>query len=188
MNAPIFFAAVAGRSSKPELLYIWEQATPEGKAIIVCLGLFSILAWSVMISKALQMRRARRLNQFFTTEFGTQQKVLDMFDRRIQAEGCPFFAVYQAGSVELDSRLKLESGEGRKRHMSLKAMEHVKRTLENAVARFTLKGIPPMPAPGPSFSLGRSETMHSVVNMRAETLAAFNRAVLATLVGSMTPA
>jgi len=136
MNAPILFAA-AGNT--PELVYVWNQARPEAKAIIVCLVLFSIMAWSVMISKALQMRRAKKLNQYFNQEFLTQKHVLDMFDRRIQAEGCPLFAVYQAGSMELDARLKTESGEGRKRNVSLKGMEHVKRSLENTVAQESLK-------------------------------------------------
>jgi biopolymer transport protein ExbB/TolQ len=139
MNAPVFFAAATGPGSQAELLYIWDQATPEAKIIIVFLVLFSIMAWSVMISKALQMRRATKLNLYFNTEFRTQKQVLDMFDRRIQAEGCPLFAVYQAGSTELDARLKLETGDGRKKHVSLKGMEHVKRTLENSVAQESLK-------------------------------------------------
>jgi biopolymer transport protein ExbB/TolQ len=62
-----------------------------------------------------------------------------MFDRRIQAEGCPLFAVYQAGSVELDARLKSSAGEARKKNISLKSMEHVKRLMENAVAQESLK-------------------------------------------------
>ena len=62
-----------------------------------------------------------------------------MFDRRIQAEGCPLFAVYQAGSVELDARLKSAAGDARKKHVSLKSMEHVKRLTENAVAQESLK-------------------------------------------------
>ena len=78
MNVPIFFAAVGSRSGEYEMVYIWEQATPEGKAIIGCLVVFSIVAWSVMISKAIQMRRAKRLNHFFTTEFRTQKPVLDV--------------------------------------------------------------------------------------------------------------
>ena len=139
MNGFCFFAVVGTASNKAELVYIWEQATPEGKAVIVCLVIFSILAWSVMIAKALQMRRAKKLNQFFMTEYRTQKSVLDVFDRRIHAEGCPLFMVYQAGSMELDARLKLPSGEGRKKHVSLKAMEHVKRTLENTVAHESLK-------------------------------------------------
>jgi biopolymer transport protein ExbB/TolQ len=141
MNVSILFAAAAPggtRGNQTELGYIWDQATPEAKIIIFCLGVFSIVAWSVMISKALQMRRAKKLNQFFTTEFRSQKTVLDVFDRRIQAEGCPLFMVYQTGSLELDARLKHPEG-GRKRNVSLKGMEHVKRTLENSVAQESLK-------------------------------------------------
>jgi biopolymer transport protein TolQ len=139
MNGLSFFAVVGAAGNKAEFLYILEQATPEAKVIIVILVLFSIIAWSVMFSKALQMRRAKQLNQFFLTEFKTQEGVLGMFDRRIQAEGCPLFAVYQAGSLELDARLRGSGNEGRKKHASLKGMEHVKRTLENTVAQESLK-------------------------------------------------
>lgn len=137
MNAPGFFAAANANSA--ELIYVWGQATPEAKAIIFCLVIFSIIAWSVMIAKALQMRRAKRLNSFFTTEYRSQKHVLDVFDRRVQADGCPLFAVYQAGSVELDTRLKTGVNEGRKKFLSLKGMEHVKRSLENTVAQESLK-------------------------------------------------
>jgi biopolymer transport protein ExbB/TolQ len=139
MNVPLLFAAVGTAPKQAELVYIWDQATPEAKVIIVILILFSILAWTVMVFKGIQMRRARKLNQFFTLEFKTQKTVLDMFDRRIQAEGCPLFAVYQAGSIELDARLKSTAGEARKKNVSLKAMEHVKRLMENAVAQESLK-------------------------------------------------
>ncbi len=141
MNAPgiILAAAVAGNANKAELLYIWEQATPEAKVIIFCLIIFSIVAWSVMIFKALQMRRAKNLNQLFHAEYRSQPHVLDVFDRRIQAEGCPLFVVYQAGSLELDARLKNPEGGGRKTRVSLKGMEHVKRSLENCVAQESLK-------------------------------------------------
>jgi biopolymer transport protein ExbB/TolQ len=136
MNVPIFFAA-AGKSQL-ELVYIWEQATPEAKVIIFCLIIFSVVAWFVMISKNIQMRQAKKLNQFFTAEFRSQKAVLDMFDRRVQAEGCPLFKVYQAGSAELDARLK-NADNSRKTQVSLKGIEHVKRTMENAVAQESLK-------------------------------------------------
>jgi biopolymer transport protein ExbB/TolQ len=140
MNALIFLAAAGSPAgSKAELVYIWEQATPEAKAIIVCLIIFSVVAWSVMIAKALQMRRATRLNGLFTTEFNVQKHVLDIYDRQVQAEGCPLFAVYQAGSIEMDVRLKNPDSGGRKQFVSLKGMEHVKRTLENTVAQQSLK-------------------------------------------------
>jgi len=137
MNALGFFAAAVGHADQSELLFVWGQATPEAKAIIGCLVVFSITAWSVMIGKALQMRRAKRLNHFFNTEYRSQKHVLDVYDRKVQADGCPMFMVYQAGSVELDTRLKVP--EGRKRYVSLKGMEHVKRSLENTVAQESLK-------------------------------------------------
>ena len=122
-----------------ELLYVWRQATPEGKGVIFCLVILSIVAWSVMIAKAVQMRRAKKLNLYFNTEYRTQKNVLDLFDRRVQVEGCPLFTVYQGGSLELDARLKNPDGNGRKKFVSLKGMEHVKRTLENNVAQESLK-------------------------------------------------
>jgi biopolymer transport protein ExbB/TolQ len=133
------FAVVGAASNQAELVYIWTQATPEAKAIIVCLILFSILAWSVMVSKAIQVRRARRLNHYFNEEFRAQKSVLELFDRKLQVEGCPLYEVYQAGCVQLDARLRGPGGERRKQQVTLKNMEHVKRALENIVAQESLK-------------------------------------------------
>jgi biopolymer transport protein TolQ len=134
MNIPVFFLARADT----ELQLVWKEATPEAKVIIVVLIIFSIFAWSVMASKAMQMRRAKRMNQYFETEFRSQENVLGIYDRRIQVDGCPLFAAYQEGCMELDTRLKAGAS-GRKPRISLKAMEHVKRTLERTVAQESLK-------------------------------------------------
>src|SRR5437867_11182765 len=124
MQGPIFILAKSGLPYKSDLPYLWDQATPEGKAIIVTLVLFSIFAWSVMAAKALQMRRAKRLNHLFDAEFRTQKHVLDVYDRRLQVTDCPLFAVYQEGCKELDLRLRTAGSNARKDHVSLKAMEH----------------------------------------------------------------
>jgi biopolymer transport protein TolQ len=135
-----YFSVVVGAASnQAELIYVWTQATPEAKAIIACLVVFSILAWSVMVSKAIQMRRARRLNHYFNEEFRAQKSVLELFDRKLQVEGCPLYEVYRAGCTNLDARLRGPSGERRKQQVSLKNMEHVKRAMENAVAQESLK-------------------------------------------------
>lgn len=140
MHVPIFIAAASrANSDQLELSYIWGVATLEAKIIIFCLFIFSIMAWGVMITKALQMRRARKLNKFFNSEFKSQNNVMGIFDRRLQVDGCPQFAVYNAGSIELNSRLKDPETNARKRYVSLKGMEHVKRTLENTVAQESLK-------------------------------------------------
>jgi len=137
MNVPVYLLAAAAPQS--QLGYIWEKATPEAKIIIVLLVVFSVVAWSVMISKALQMIRAKKLNHFFDTEFRAQKNVLGIYDRRVQVEGCPMFTVYHDGCTELSARLSVEGSETRKKLVSLKSMEHIKRTLENAVARESIK-------------------------------------------------
>jgi biopolymer transport protein ExbB/TolQ len=132
MTFPVCFLA------EIELLYVWEKATPEGKAIIIILAIFSVFAWTVMATKAMQMRQAKKLNLYFDAEFRAQKHVLGIFDRRVQVEGCPLFSVYQEGCVELDTRLKGEGG-SRKARISLKGIEHVKRTLERTVAQQSIK-------------------------------------------------
>ena len=122
-----------------DLFYVWQKAPIEGRVILVVLTIFSIFAWSVMVSKGLQMSRAKRLNGFFDAEFRSQKGVMGIHDRKVQVEGCPLFAVYQEGCAELDARLKLKDGDGRKQWITLKAMEHIKRTLEGAVSREALK-------------------------------------------------
>ena len=130
INMPIIFAA----TEAPRLLFVWNKATGEAKAIIVILIILSIFAWSVMAMKALQMRRARKLNALFNAEFRVQKNVLAIHDRKIEVEGCPLYTVYQNGCLELGKRLAGASDGTRKKQVSLKSMEHVKRTLERAVS------------------------------------------------------
>jgi biopolymer transport protein TolQ len=133
MSVPVYFFAMT------QLQFVWSRATNAGRAIIFILAIFSVFAWYMMVSKAIQMRRARKLNQFFESEYNGQKRILGIFDRRLQVDGCPMFAVYQEGCMELDARLKAESGEARKKFVTLKSMEHIKRTLEGAVARESIK-------------------------------------------------
>src|SRR5882672_11719425 len=127
----LFFIAAAAPKSEVELTYVWNQSTVEAKIIIAFLLVFSIFSWSVMVAKAVQMRRAKKLNRLFEKEFRTQKSALDVYDRRVNVEDCPLFVVYQEGCKEADARLK--TTEGRKTLLSIKAMEHIKRTLVSAV-------------------------------------------------------
>jgi len=122
-----------------DLLYVLDRATVEGKVIIGVLVIFSIFAWSIMATKAVEMRRARRLNRYFEQEFRAQKSVFAIHDRRVQVQGCPLFAVYQAGCQELDMRLRVGEGRERRGRVSLTGMEHVKRTLERTVAQEALR-------------------------------------------------
>jgi len=132
MNVPTLFLA----KSDVELLYIWYNATPEGKAIIGLLVIFSIFAWSVMASKAMQMRRATRMNEYFNDEFTKQKNVLSIAERNVDVDGCPNYAVYKTGATDVQGRLAASKKPG---ELSLKSMEHIKRSLERAVSQEALK-------------------------------------------------
>jgi biopolymer transport protein ExbB/TolQ len=137
MNVPVgFFAEI---NSQSNLQFVLSQATVEARVILVVLALFSIFAWSIMFYKAKQMKRAKQLNQYFDTEFRAQKNVLGIFERNLPVSGCPFFSVYQEGCQELDARLKAAGGMPGRPQLSLKGMEHVKRTLESAVARESIQ-------------------------------------------------
>ena len=128
-------------SSEFELVFVWNQARPEGKAIIILLVMFSIFAWSVMASKAMQMRRAKRLNGLFDQEFRGQKGILGIFERRIQVDGCPLYSVYESGCMELQrgvERAKATRGDSNDR-VGLRSIEHVKRALERSVAQESLR-------------------------------------------------
>ena len=133
------FSVVGAASNQVELLYVWQQARPEAKAIIACLFVLSIIVWTVMVLKVVQMRRARKLNTYFGEEFRGQKAVLDIFDRKLHVDGCPLYAVYNVGCVQMDARLRGTGETPRKTQVSLKNMEHVKRALENTVAQESLK-------------------------------------------------
>jgi biopolymer transport protein TolQ len=132
MNVPTLFLA----KSDVELLYIWYNATLEGKIIIGLLMVFSIFAWSVMASKAMQMRRATRMNEYFNDEFQKQKTVLAIAERNVDVEGCPNYSVYKTGAIEVQARLAASKKPG---EVSLKSMEHIKRVLERAVSQEALK-------------------------------------------------
>jgi biopolymer transport protein TolQ len=134
-----FSAVVGAISSQSDLPYIWKQATIEAKAIIVFLLGLSAVVWSVLIYKWLRMSRAEKLNYYFNEEFRSQKAVMDIYDRKLQVEGCPLYEVYHAGCIQLDARLKGPGGERRQQSVSLKNMEHTKRAVENVVAQESLK-------------------------------------------------
>ena len=127
-------AASAPAEKQSTYLFVWEQLEGPGLAIIIVLVLLSTCAWTVMAFKALQLRRARKYNRFFDGEFRGQTRVLAMFERRVSAEGCPLFSVYQEGCMALEERLRDKEG-NRHRYVSLKSMEHIKGLLECSVAR-----------------------------------------------------
>lgn len=135
MHLPNGFLA----SADLNLLYVWQRSTIEGQVIIGILLVLSIFAWAIMATKWVEMRRARRLNALFDEEFRASRRVLAIYDRRVDVEGCPMYSVYMAACAELEKRLDGGPLGRRSGRLSLKALEHIQRVIENEVARQALK-------------------------------------------------
>lgn len=91
-----------------ELMYVVKESTTETKIVLVILGLASIWAWSVIITKLLQFSRAKKLNDAFQEEFKKNRSTLHIF-RNISKDvvsDCPFFNVYYDACDEIQARLK----------------------------------------------------------------------------------
>ncbi len=99
------FLILAASHTEPDLVYIWQQATLETKFVLFALAIMSVFAWSVMTSKTIQMRRARKLNRIFQEEYRNQKKVLDIFERDVRVDGCPLFNIYRDACSVVKARL-----------------------------------------------------------------------------------
>ena len=78
-------AWVVFAKSEVNLAYVWEKASIEARIIIIILLIFSIFAWSIMATKAVEMRRARRLNQYFDAEVQAQKQAVDQQVQRTES-------------------------------------------------------------------------------------------------------
>ncbi len=83
------------------LVYAFDKSTMEGKIVILLLALGSIFSWSVMISKFIQINRARKAATAFMKKFRTKRQPLAAFISGEKFPDAPMDAVYRAGCREL---------------------------------------------------------------------------------------
>lgn len=83
-----------------------EKATLEGKLTIGMLVIVSLFSWTVIITKARQLYRARTMAKKFFEAFRATRDPMELFKRGEEFPGAPAFEVYSAGAEELGYHLK----------------------------------------------------------------------------------
>jgi biopolymer transport protein ExbB/TolQ len=73
--APVILAQTGGGGSF-NVLDTFMRAEPFGKGIVILLIIFSVLAWTVMIGKSLDLRRWRQCNLSFYTRLGDTETLM----------------------------------------------------------------------------------------------------------------
>lgn len=124
------------------VLFALRQCNPAGKVIIVLLFVGSIFAWTIMLTKYIELRQAAEESHRFIRAFRHEGHPLALFLRRRRFDRSPLFRVYQAGCRALAAATGLTSDiEGEllldavtRRPLSQPQAAMVRETLERYVA------------------------------------------------------
>ncbi len=83
----------------------WDSTLP-GKAIVIILWMGSAAAWTIMVTKGWQLKRASESTFDFLQAFREERIPTAMFTRREEYQGTPLNRIYKAGCTALGGELQ----------------------------------------------------------------------------------
>ena len=83
----------------------WDSTLP-GKAIVIILWLGSAMAWTIMVTKGWQLKRASEATYAFLDAFRSERLPTALFTRREDYQGTPLNLIYKAGCTALGGELQ----------------------------------------------------------------------------------
>ena len=137
MSVSNFFFAM----SAPGAFYALKESTLVGKAVLVVLFVLSIIAWSVMITKFRQVRRARLTSEEFLHQLRQEKSFLALFSQRLAIRDCPLYEIYVAGCSAIPgggSGLTAERDAAMVTQLSALDIARIEATLERTVSEQAL--------------------------------------------------
>jgi biopolymer transport protein ExbB/TolQ len=121
------------------LQFAFDKATTEGKITIASLLVVSLFSWTVILSKAWQLHRARKVARRFFQAYRTTRAPLDLSRSGSDFEGAPAFDLYVAGAEELTYQLQNNPVDVRgETRISATSFASVKAALERTAAEQAL--------------------------------------------------
>lgn len=129
----LLFTAQLAAESEPGMVDLFLRAGPMAKFVLGLLAAMSIVSWSIMIGKQLQMRRAVRQSREFLEVFRRSERFSEVNHAAASLGASPLVGLFQAGYVEIDSQVKA-GGSGEAGGYRLKSLEGVHRSLRRALA------------------------------------------------------
>src|SRR4051812_15618449 len=127
---PILFAT-------SNLIQVFLRCDPVGQVITVGLGIFSLIAWTIMFGKYFELKRLRELNLHFEARLRDERAVLELPESFRNKRAIPYADLF-ADAVEAywrSTAIAKEKGE-----KSVRAsLEHAENALQRALARQTLR-------------------------------------------------
>jgi len=88
------------------LSFAFEKATTEGKLTICLLVIVSLFSWTVILTKARQLLRARSAGRRFFAAYRATREPMEIFNKNDDYAGAPAYEAYYTGAEELAYHLK----------------------------------------------------------------------------------
>ena len=117
------------------LTFAFEKATLEGKITISALVVVSMISWTVIITKGLQLLRARAMSRRFYEAYRATKDPLELIRSGKEFPGAPAFEVYATGMEELEYHLRNNAVRARgETRISQESFSSVQVALERGVS------------------------------------------------------
>lgn len=123
----LFFA----QSNDSGLLTYFFLSNTAGRLIILALGVFSALAWTVMIGKAMELNQLFKLNKRFEATINQTPSLLQLAQKKAFNDSIPYAALVKAATQSYFRAVELESDREN-------AVSHSENALQRAVANESL--------------------------------------------------
>ena len=116
---------------------LFVRCDPVGQVIVVLLGVFSLVAWTIMFGKHMELKNLSRLNHSFEKSLRDQRTLLDLPEAFRNSRAIPYADLF-ADAIEAywhAAAIGKEKGED-----TLRArLEHAENALQRGLARQVLR-------------------------------------------------
>jgi biopolymer transport protein TolQ len=122
---------ILAQSNESGLLTYFFQSNTAGRLIILVLGVFSALAWTVMIGKAMELKQLFKLNRRFEATLNEAPSLLELAGKKTFSEAIPYAALVKSATECYFRAVEMEADQGN-------AVSHAENALQRAVANQSL--------------------------------------------------
>ncbi len=117
-----------------ELWHAFASTGAVAKGVLLVLGSFSLVSWTVMILKVGQLRRVNRFNRAFLTEFRRAKLLADVQAASSRLPGAPLAGMFRAGFLELEAQVRvMKATQTAAATGAIKSLVAVERALQRAI-------------------------------------------------------
>ena len=100
-----------------DVFYAFRESTMAGKAIVVLLFVGSILAWSIMVTKGMELGRAMRESTRFLDLFRKESHPVALYVKKKGFAHSPLYTIYEIGCMAIGRELERSEFTGGDEHL-----------------------------------------------------------------------